>query len=171
MPLSLVAICLLGAVAMALRGDPFHNYLVARCAAQFRQAGFNVDLEHPLQLPDGRIDFVDILAESRTIRLVCEIETTSRYVRVNALKAIATGLPLWIVVPTRKLETDVRHLLDLKGARPFGERAIWILLPDQLSQAISNCFSTFLSANGERKTKQERSGQKGGPPCRSDGQM
>lgn len=125
-----------------MRGKQFHNYLVEQSAIALRNAGFAVELECPRTLPDGRLDFFDILATRTPITLACEIETTPRKVMVNVEKAFALALPLWIIVPDRRTRMAVdkkvaQHCKRLKRHR------IWILLPDELPQALTICFSKF----------------------------
>ena len=146
---------LLGMTALALvpllltlRGQRFHNHLVCQVAEEFIGAGFDVELERPLQLGDGRCDFVDLLATRGDEVLVCEVETTPRRIVVNAQKAVGLGLPLWIVVPTRRLRSAAQrktaHLITRSDP-------ICILLPSEVSQALRHCVPMIPAANAVRE--------------------
>ncbi len=141
--------------SLSMRGKVFHNLLVDQAAGVFRDHWFSAEREKPLRLPDGRLDFLDILAVRGPLTVGCEIETTPRYVRVNADKARALGLPLFIVVPARRLRKHVRKLLNNHFAGAASDR-IWILLPDELGQALANCFPVSRSANRPLEKERER---------------
>lgn len=138
-----------GNKGIRMRGKPFHNYLVDQAGKAFHDAGCAVDLEYPQQLPDGRFNFIDILAVRDGIALACEVETTTSTVLSNVQKALLLQLPLWIIVPNRETRLSVarklRHHLNDRQRGP-----IWISLPDELSQGLSIYFS---SANQKRKNK------------------
>ena len=138
-PLSVV---LLTVMVLGLRGDSFHNLLVYRVRALLEPAGFAVFLEHPIRLPDGRLNFIDLLACRDQLQLACEVETTARYVAVNAQKAQALDMPLWIIVPTQQLKQAVRRKVDQAVDAPPGA-SIQFLLPDELPQALTKCFPGF----------------------------
>ena len=135
-----------------LRGGAFHNSLVLQAAVAFRRAGFAVWLEHPLRLRDGCTNVVDILACRGPLRVICEIETTPRNVLLNASKAGEVGLPLLIVVPTRRIWSAVASRLD-RHVSPADRHLISILLPDQLVKGLTNFLSCFSSVNETRKTR------------------
>ncbi len=141
-----------------MRGQPFHNYLVDEAAAELREAGFTVQTEVPLNLRNGQLDFLDILVRREDVRLGCEIETSARHAVSNALKAYRLGLPLIVVVPNRKVLAAVTRKLEAE----FGELAsakIWISLPGQLRQAVTNCFSRFsVGESRDRKRENKSSG-------------
>ena len=140
----------LPAVGLWLRGGAFHNRLVKRCANTLQDAGFTVVLECPVKVAEGGTNFIDIMAWRGPVMVACEVETTPRNVVVNARSALALGLPLCLVIPNRRVRSAVINRLRrrLAGAN---WRRIWILLPDEVSQVVTNCISSFPSANGERK--------------------
>jgi predicted RecB family endonuclease len=141
-----------------MRGDAFHNHLVQETASALREAGFEVVAEHSVRLPDGRCDFVDLLATRHGKRLAVEIETTTRNVLVNAVRAQSAGLPLWIVVPTRKVRSAALKQLKRAGLRPSGG-GIQVLLQVEVRQHLQECFPLFSTAYGpgeNRKTERSR---------------
>jgi hypothetical protein len=62
MYLTLIMALSLLALMLFLRGGKLHNYLVLEIEHIFQQAGFQTQQEHPQQLPDGNVDFIDLLA-------------------------------------------------------------------------------------------------------------
>jgi hypothetical protein len=129
-------IVLLGGLLLqvaTLRGGGFHNMLVARSALAFQRAGYTTILECPQRLADGRTNFIDILASRGANVIACEVETTVRYVTVNAEKAGQLALPLWIIVPDRIVRAEVIRVLDATRSESC---ATWILLPDQIGPAL-----------------------------------
>lgn len=136
-----------------MRGQPFHNSLVDKAAAELREAGFGVEIEMPLDLGNGKLDFLDILAWKEDIRLGCEVETGARHVVSNVLKALRLGLPLIVVVPNRKVLEAVTRKLQAEVGELAQER-IWISLPGRLRQAVMSCCSSFsVGESLDRKTK------------------
>ncbi len=133
-----------------MRGGPLHNYLVARAGDVFSADGFEVRMECPLHLDDGRIDFVDLLASRGGCVVACEVETTARHVLINIDKARALALPLLIIVPNRKVYRAV--VGKVRSASPAGGKAAIIFLTlCELPQALRNCFPLFSQANVRRK--------------------
>jgi hypothetical protein len=143
---------------LCLRGDALHNLLVERTGEAFRQGGFEVRLEHGIRLSDNRTDYVDLFARRGTSTVVCEIETSARYVLVNVAKAEALGLPLWVVVPNRKVLSAVARRLKRAGY-DLRKRPIRILLQAEVHQEVMSSFPLFSAANAEKKNEKEHSGR------------
>ena len=57
------AISVLVILALFLRGGILHNYLVFASEDILQNAGFDTRQECPVKLPDGGLDFVDLLAK------------------------------------------------------------------------------------------------------------
>lgn len=121
-----------------MRGSPFHNAIAQRVADLFIVHGYATTLEVPLPLPDGRTDFVDVLAWKGDVRIAAEIETTPRYVLVNVAKAAMLSLPLIIVVPTRRLERAVNRRLIGKLGQNTGQ--VWVRTLAQMPQLLTSVF-------------------------------
>lgn len=144
-----------------MRGKAFHNHLVGLAASAFCQAGFEVHFEYGLKLCDGRADYVDLLAQREGVSVICEVETTARHALDNLAKAELLGMPLWIVVPNRKIKSEVARKLRAAGYKPR-KGAFHISLSGDVSQGLMDCFPSFSSANtsGENgKTIQFRNGR------------
>lgn len=150
----ITSIVVLAMLALFLRGGNLHNYLVFESEDILRDAGFETHQEHPKKLPDGSLDFIDLLAEKEGFLVCIEVETSARYVLINAAKAEQLGLPLVVVVPTRKVKRAVQNKLGTTDIRP-GDYDIYILMLAQLKQEVMNYFSLFSSANGDGKTKKQ----------------
>ena len=137
-----------------IRGGAFHNHMVHEADAIFGRAGFRTWLEQAVPLLDNRRDFLDLVVQRGNCTLCVEVETSARHVRVTAAKADALGLPLWIVVPNRKVRQSVVNKLDKVSYRPGG-RKIYILLLGQLDQILMNCFPLFSPANETRENRKK----------------
>ena len=138
-----------------MRGDTLHNSLVAKAGEIFSDFGFETTLECGIPLDDGRIDFVDLVAEHGDCLVACEVETTPRGVLSNSAKAGALNLPLWILVPNRKVRLAVLKKLGISSRKP-GDREIKILLLGQLHEELMNCFPLFSPANRQREKKKNK---------------
>ncbi len=150
---SFVALAIL---ALFLRGGNLHNYLVLESEGILQAAGFETHQEQPQKLSDGGLDFVDLLAEKEGFLVCIEVETSARYVLTNAAKAEQLGIPLVVIVPTRKVKRAVKNKLGKTDIRP-GASDIYILLLSQLKQEVTNCFPLFSSASSRGKTNKKSS--------------
>ena len=135
MSCTIFTLSILATIALFLRGGKLHNYLVLETENLLNRAGFETSLEHPERLPDGRLDFVDIMARRGEAMVCVEVETTPRYVLTNAAKAERLGIPLIVVVPNKKVQKKVRARLEHSGIRPGGEQ-IYILLLSHLNKEL-----------------------------------
>lgn len=139
-------------LALFLRGGNLHNYLVLESEGILQDAGFDTHQECPRTLPDGALDFIDLLAERDGFIVCVEVETSARHVLTNAAKSEQLGLPLVVIVPSRKVKRAVQNKLNNSNIRP-GNHDIYILMLSQLKQELTNCFPLFSSANEGRKNK------------------
>jgi hypothetical protein len=149
---TMTSIVMLTILALFLRGDKLHNYLVLESENILQDGGFETFQEHPETLPDGRTDFIDLLGKRGDFLVCIEVETTARYARINAIKAQQLGLPLVVIVPNRSVRKSVQNKFDQAGLRPGGYD-IYILLLAQLKQEVMNYFPLFSAANTNGKTK------------------
>ena len=133
-------------LVFCLRGGWLHNHLVFETDKILRGRGFITSRESPQKLPDGKLDFVDILAEKDGIMICFEVETTVRYVLTNAAKARQLGLPLIVVVPNKKVKKAVADKLKNSISATQNE-SICILLLSQLNKELSNYLSKSIVAN------------------------
>ena len=83
---------------------------------------------------------------SCSLTLAIEVETTCRHAADNAWKAVQVSVPLWFVVPRRRLQFEIARKLDPLGLRPGGE-PIKILLSGQVEQELVRYLSLFIPAN------------------------
>lgn len=142
----------LATLALFLRGGNLHNYLVLESEGILQSAGFETYQECPKKLPDGDLDFVDLLAEREGFVVCIEVETSARHVLRNAAKAELLELPLVVIVPSRKVKKAVQNKLNNSNIRP-GNHDIYILMLAQLKQELTKCFPLFSSANEPWKNK------------------
>jgi hypothetical protein len=147
----IIIVLLFLATPMNLRGQIFHNFLVNQTKNIFMDQGFIVHTEYRLPAEKGRSDFVDILAYRERTVLLVEVETSVRHVLDNAAKAQQVNLPLWIIVPNRKVRLGVVKTLKFHPYRPGG-LAIQIPVISELFQRLMKCFPNFPAANSEGKT-------------------
>ena len=141
---SVVALAIL---ALFLRGGNLHNYLVIKSEGILQGAGFETRQECPKKLPDGGLDFVDLLAEKEGFLVCIEVETSARYVLTNAAKAEQLGLPLIVIVPTRKIQKSVQNKLSSSTIKPAGHD-IYILLLYRF--ILCRCKGTYNKSNCKR---------------------
>lgn len=128
-----------------MRGGTLHNFVVQEAREVFVLFGFDTAIECPVDLVDGRRNFVDLLATRGRHTIACEVETTPRYVLTNVAKARALGLRLWILTPNRGVMDAVTGKLRRGGGACLA--GIRILMLGQLPQAVSESFPTFAPAN------------------------
>ena len=152
MHITIITIILLLTLAVFLRGGKLHNYLVLESENILQGKGFETYQEHPEKLPDGSIDYIDLLAKREGFLVCIEVETSARYVLTNVAKAEQLGLPLVIVVPNRKVKTSIQNKLN-KPKISSGRSPVYVLLLAQLEQEVTNCFPLFSPANEGRKNK------------------
>jgi len=154
----MLAIGLIFGLALFLRGGQLHNFLVLEAEKICQQVGWRTQQEAPQQLPDGGLDFIDLLVQRGDLLLCLEIETSARNAQSNAHKAEQLSLPLVVIVPTRKVQRAVRHRLAKVHAQP-GNQCISILLLSQLAQVLTNYFPLISAVSDDtenRKTNERR---------------
>ncbi len=101
---------------------------------------------------NGGKDFIDLVAWRGDFLICIEVETTTRNVLSNALKAQRLGRPLIILVPNVKVRKAVERKLSQCQLTPGGQ-PICVLLVGQLQQEVMNCLALIFPANGERENK------------------
>jgi hypothetical protein len=147
-----ITITLLAGLALFLRGGALHNYLVFETENIFKRAGFTTQQEYPQRLPDGQLDFIDLLVQKGNYMICIEIETSARNVLTNAAKADQLGLPLIVIVPNRNVKMAVRKKLA-QVQITTKKRRIYILLLSEVEKGFTKYIPLFSSANGTRKNK------------------
>lgn len=152
MYLTIITLTLLAGLVLFLRGGALHNHLVLETESIFKRAGFNTQQEYPQRLPDGRLDFIDLLVERGNCMICVEIETSARYVLTNAAKADQIGLPLIVIVPNRKVKMAVQKKLA-QSQITAGGLSIYILLLSQVEKGFTNFFPLFSSVNEWKNKK------------------
>jgi len=126
-----------------MRGRTLHNFVVNEARGVFDLFGFETAIEYPVDLDDGRRNFVDLVATRGRHTIACEVETTPRNVSSNVAKARALGLRLWVLAPNRRVMDAVTGKLRRDGALA----GVRILALGQLLQAVSESFPTFAPTN------------------------
>ena len=128
-----------------MRGKTRHNFVAKKAKKTIGLFFDFVVCEHRVRR-NGVTTFFDVFARQGLITLAIEAETTSRHAVDNARKAAIVGVPLWIIVPLRRLKLEITHKLAPLGLRPGGE-PIKILLLGQLEQELTNYLSLNIAAN------------------------
>jgi len=128
-----------------MRGKPFHN-LMARDVQEIARRFFDFTRREYRFSKNRAVTYLDVFAQRGPIALAFEIETTSRHAVGNARKAALVGVPIWIIVPLRRLKLDITRKLAPLGLRPGGE-PIKILLLGQMEQELTNYLSLNIAAN------------------------
>jgi hypothetical protein len=103
----------------------------------FEHFGWHTSTEHRFRA-NGTTTYIDLLAVIHRYRLACEIETTPRHALDNARKAQAVGIPLWFVVPTRKVKRQITNKLKTQNLTPGDER-FKVLLIGELDNELARC--------------------------------
>jgi hypothetical protein len=103
----------------------------------FEHFGWHTSTEHRFRA-NGTTTYIDLFAVHERYRLACEIETTSRHALDNAQKAQAVGIPLWFLVPTRKVKRQIANKLKTQELTPGGE-PIKVLLLSELDNELARC--------------------------------
>lgn len=133
-----------------MRGKTLHNLMAKKTRDEVEDFFNSVDSEH--QISNHRTTtYVDLFARKDSIMLAIEIETTARHAVDNARKAAMVDVPLWVIVPTRRLKSDLTRKLSGPELRPGG-KPIKILLLGELRQELANSLSWRI--NGRIKNKQ-----------------
>jgi hypothetical protein len=128
-----------------MRGRTLHNFIAKQVERTANRFFDFVTCEYCVR-KNGVTTFFDIFARQGPVTLAIEIETSFRHAVDNAWKAAQVGVPLWFVVPRRRLQFEITRKLDPLGLRPGG-KPIKILLLGQLEQELSHYLSLFIAAN------------------------
>ncbi len=136
-----------------MRGKGFHTLLVEKAAEVFLKHRFQIERECPRRLPDGSIDFLDILAVRDRLEIAVEVETTPRNAVHNISMAMKLDIPLMMIVPNKTVRNTVLKRID--GQLEQTGQQFWILLPDELPQVLTNCFPYFPTANNPLENKKQ----------------
>jgi len=130
---------------MPMRGDPFHNFLAKTTKQIVSQFLDQVYLEYCFSRDESKA-FFDVFGRKGNLVLAFEVETTGRHAVDNAKKAAIAGVPLWFVVPDRRVKSEITRTLNPLAIKPAGE-VIKILLLGQLRQELKSYVSLFIPAN------------------------
>lgn len=117
-----------------MRGKDFHNALVDRAKTIFTSFNWQVDTEHRYR-HNNITTYFDLYAVKANLVIACEIETTPRHVIDNVVKALATGVCVWVVVPTRVLLCQAKQKLASLNISASPE-SVRILLFSQLEAEL-----------------------------------
>ena len=98
----------------------------------------------------GVTTYFDLFARKGPLIIACEIETTCRHALENLGKAQVIGIPLWIIVPTRRIRQQIQRMLGDKTVFSGG-RPVEVILPDELKE----CIETYIKTNTLKGTDHE----------------
>lgn len=118
-----------------MRGNLFHKRLAQKAQITFENFDWRISIEHRVHA-NGTTTFFDLFAEINHYKLACEIETTPRHAIDNARKAQAVGMPLWFLVPTRKVKRQIAGKLNNQNLAPGGE-PIKVLILSELENELA----------------------------------
>lgn len=110
-----------------MRGNPFHNKIAQEAQTIFICQNWQVFTEYGYKV-DGSTTYFDLFATKGCHKLACQIETTSRHVIENALKAQVVSIPVWFIVPNRKVRKQIVNKLNRNRIRLNKERLNLLLL-------------------------------------------
>ena len=122
-----------------MRGKTLHNFMARRAREILEDFFDSVEVESKIR-SEGATTYIDVLARMDSTVLAVEIETTGRHTLDNAGKATAVGIPVWIVVPSRRLKSALTRKLD--GLELHSDTGpIKILLLSELQQELTDYLS------------------------------
>ncbi|MCK5175421.1 MAG: hypothetical protein KAR47_18650 [Planctomycetes bacterium] len=118
-----------------MRGSAFHNRIVDEAKVIFSRHCWNVYTECRYR-NNGVTTYLDLLATRGSYEIACEVETTTRHVTDNAIKALSAGLVLWVIVPSRRLRHQAERKLASSGLIKGNKSPRLLLLLGQLEAEI-----------------------------------
>jgi hypothetical protein len=128
-----------------MHGQFLHNYKAEWIRTKLIPYPVQVRLECRIQR-NGMTAYFDLLLQRQAALLAIEIETSARHIDDTAIKAAVIDIPLWIVVPTRRIRKQAQHKLAHIDVMPGGE-PIKLLLLGQVEKEVMNYLSLFITAN------------------------
>lgn len=93
-----------------MRGGMFHNRIVEEAEMIFRSNGWKVHTEYRY-IHNDVTTYFDLFAVKKAYKIACEVETTPRHGIDNIRKALLTGIPLWVIVPSRTIHLQLNQKL------------------------------------------------------------
>jgi hypothetical protein len=127
-----------------MQGDLLHNYLGNETKGTLTNLDWRVWPEFCVE--KGAVkNYLDLFATKAGLAIGFEIETTARHVLDNCRKAELVGIPLWIIVPNRRVLKSVANKLVRQHIRPAGHQ-IKLLLLSQLKQELTKYIALFIAA-------------------------
>lgn len=121
-----------------MKGGTVHEHILNVLKATFAIIGMTVST-NVVTKPGRDTGYGDLLAEGHGVRLLVEIETTSRRVANDLQKAADLEAWLWIVTPTSRAASSVRARLKRLGVRE-DPPSLCVLTFGQSLSRITNCF-------------------------------
>ena len=122
-----------------MRGGPFHNQLVKDAECLFLKFGWKTETERRLS-SKGVTTYFDLYARDGPLHVACEVETSCRHAIDNLKKAQRVGMPLWIIVPTQRIRSQIRRSFG-KNQVFSGNTPVIVMLPDELKEHIVGYMS------------------------------
>jgi len=110
-----------------MRGSPFHNKIAQEAQTIFISQNWQIFVEYGYKVDFSTVYF-DLFATRGCQKLACQIETTSRHVIENVLKAQAVPIHVWFIVPNRKVRRQIVNKLNRNNIRLNRERLKLLLL-------------------------------------------
>ena len=126
-----------------MRGALFHNTIAEQAKAIFARHNWQVHTEYRY-CTNGTTTYLDLLAVRADCRIACEVETTARHAVDNAAKALAAGIPLWVIVPSRRLRRQVERKLASLGISG-NPKVVKVLLLCQLETEVMRFWKSSFS--------------------------
>ena len=139
-----------------MRGDTLHNFIVIGVEMIAVMFFAFVRTEYCVSR-HGVTTYFDVFARQGCIALGLEVETTLRHAIDNAKKAALVDVPLWVIVPTRRLKLELFCRLNPLALRPGGE-PVKVLLLGQLEQMLVNYIDRQMDesdTNNSNVTKEQ----------------
>ena len=100
-----------------MRGEQFHNQLASAVGDEIAGLVSSVQPEFMVRR-HGATTFFDLFVQCGPLELGIEVETTLRHARENIRKAMAVGIPVWVVVPRRKMKQRLQAWVKSTQGKP-----------------------------------------------------
>ena len=142
---------------------PHEHYMLEPLEQDLKRHGATVTRQMKSRSGPGG-GYADLFARMGSIRLVIEVEMTSRRIANDLIKAADLDAWLWVVVPNGKVAQAVRRRLKRLHVRPREPWIFVLTLPQALQQITNYCSIVVPVIDKEDNKQQNVTGTSPGQP-------
>ncbi len=148
-------------------GKPLHRRSVETIATGWRAVTSQVFVEHALR-QDGLRSYVDVFVVVNCYRIAIEVELSTRYVQVNAAKALQLGCDeIHLVFPTARLRDAAKRKLRSLFSHTERKRIAFLLISAYQPRSYVTDRAFPVGKCPLEKTKKTENESLEGPSCTS----